>query len=63
MLIFLLSIVQTLSLSAGFQVLTAVSAQRLVVSEEHVASIFRVEDGGVMFLRNVGRLSTGYTAL
>jgi hypothetical protein len=40
------------------------------VSEEHIASIFRVEeiiqqepdDGGDMFLRNVGCNSTDYTA-
>jgi hypothetical protein len=44
------------------------------VSEEHIASIFRTKEqankdtsvtakGGDMFLRNVGWLSTGYTAL
>jgi hypothetical protein len=53
-----------------FEALTAVKMSMLVfwvvtpcglvgrystnVSEEYTASIFRVEDGGIMFLRNVG---------
>jgi hypothetical protein len=33
------------------------------VSEEHVSSIFKVEDGGVMFLRNVRSLWMDYAKL
>jgi hypothetical protein len=32
------------------------------ISEEHTVSIFRVEDGGIMFLRNVGMYIPEYEA-
>jgi hypothetical protein len=32
------------------------------VSEEHTASVFRVEDGGSMLLRNIGNNLTKYMA-
>jgi hypothetical protein len=65
----------------SWRVLSSVRLKSTDVSEEHVASIFRIEeyaeqetsikagscfdpeDGGDLFLSNVGWLSTGYTAL
>jgi hypothetical protein len=49
--------------SAIFWDITACSPLKVNISEEHVTWFFDPEDGGDMFLRNVGWLSTDYTPL
>jgi hypothetical protein len=49
---------------SDFWYITPCSSSKISqLSEEHVASIFDPKDGGDIFLRNVCRLSTDYTAL
>jgi hypothetical protein len=50
----------------GFEVFTGVDitpCSPLKVNRSFEGTFFDAEDGGYMFLRNVGRLSTDYTAL